>query len=301
MLAWYSLNAPTSDSNGQIPPATPAAQPHAAAPSVVLSTPPASSSPAAVSQVASAQGDTGADWTALYTSRDPYPAVIALREAKQKGTFGASLQFHMACMEATLVISRPTTAYSLDPTVPDVQVQARLQAKQEIEVRCSRWTGVDILALSQPLPGDAAGERYGRALNTIRGASAFDDSKRFRDALKEAADQGHLAEATSSVLSNVKTWRGESWKGRAREFDAARSIAEFLATSNSAAAGTDLRMLTACYRESSCQADKVSNSLSHFPAEQRPVIEALARDMAQTMRAGDVGPWLPVKTKGSTD
>ena len=227
-------------------------------------------------------------WTSGYQSRDPYPVVVALREARQKGTFAASFQLQLACIDALIAISSPPNYRAEDIAGVDEFLQARLQAKQEIEVRCSRFSGQDSLALAEPVPGDIFGERYRKALDVIFNVS---DTEREMEALSESIDQGMgPTETVLQILSSSRTWKGESWQDRPEEFDTAALIALRLASSGPSASAADLRDLTSCYRAGSCK-DFVSDALAYVPANRRQSVESLSQEMATALRAGDVSLW----------
>ena len=236
------------------------------------------------------------DLTSGYTSRDPYPMLVAFRESRQKGTFAASLEIRLACFDALLAISRAPNHFAQSAQETDVHLQARLNAKQEIEVRCSRFAGQDALDLGQPLPGDLYGDRYRQALLDLHRGT---DREGELAAISEIFSQGMAATRTAvQTLGQSQTWRGESWRDRKDEFGTATSLAIRLATSAPSAGSADLRDLRGCYMVGPCT-DFLSRSLSYFPSERRPIVEALARDMAASLRAGDVRPWQPAKATSS--
>jgi len=101
--------------------------------------------------------------------------------------------------------------------------------------------------------------------------------------------------AASLRLSAARIWRGESWQNREGDFDDAVFIARHLANPGPTATAADLRDLVGCYRGGSCK-DMISEAFAHIPADRRPIVETLARDMAASLQAGDVTPWLPPKT-----
>ena len=225
-------------------------------------------------------GKTATPWTAAYTSRDPYPTFIALREARQKGTFGAAYELHNACLQGLAAISKPPNAFG--GFAVDGQHAARLQAGQEIQVRCGRFND-DALIYAEALPGDEYGQRYRKALD------ALSEGVGGPDALAEIAAQGMAATATAR-LQTPRHWRGESWLGREQEFITAVSIAARTVT-GAPDGGVDLRDLTSCYRGSKCGVDYVQDRLRFHPADRHAAIRALAQDMAAALRAGDLKPW----------
>lgn len=228
------------------------------------------------------------DWVSVYASRDPYPTVVALWEARRKGTFAASWEIQRTCLDALIAISRQPNHRAPDAAAPDEHLGARLRAKQEIEVRCSRFSGQDTLALSQPAAGDAFGDRIRHALSTL---SEPADAKSEAEALAELFDQGLAATQTSlRLITKSRTWRGESWQDRATEFDTAAFVAVRLATSTAAAGVADLRDLVACYRGGAC-AEFFADQLRHVAPGRRQAVESLARDMATSLKAGDLAPW----------
>jgi hypothetical protein len=227
-----------------------------------------------------------------YYSRDPFPVVLALLESRKIGTFGAAHEIVLACLDALIAVSRPPNAFAGDSAVADRHLRLRLEAKQEIEVRCSRFNGQDSLAYSQPLAGDSYGERYREALN-VMGISA--DPERRASAMAELVSQGMSAtKAVTSVLKESKQWKGESWQAHESDFHAAVFLAQRLASSIGSAGTADLRDLTACYRGGPC-GDFISNSLGDLPESRRERVEALARDMAQALRVNDIEPWGVIK------
>lgn len=230
------------------------------------------------------------EWTSAYHSRDMYPAVVALWGAREKGTFAASFELRLACIDASMAISRPPNHWGSNPAGPDDHLQARLQAKQEIEVRCIRLWGQDMHTLAQPVAGDAFGDRYRQALNVL---SRGTDSKGELEVLSEMMAQGMGPTTTAlRILRKSNSWRGESWHDRKGEFSAATHLARRLATSSPSPVTADLRDLVFCYRAGSCK-DFVSEELAGVPENRRASVETLARDMATALKAGDLKPWMP--------
>jgi len=258
-----------------------------------VSTPAAPPSALPSVPINSAQDRVISDWTSAYRSRDPYPLVVALREARQKGTFAASFELAMGCLRGLLAISQPPDFLSGGRAQVDEYLDARLQAKSEIELRCTRFAGQDFHALTQPLAGDVYGVRYRQALDVLANGAA---SRRERDAVTEMVAQGMgAAHGAAGWLSEARIWKGESWQDRENEFDSAAFIARHVATAGPPALAADLRDLVGCYRGGPCKAMS-SLALSSIPEDRRPVVESLARDMAASFRANDMTPWLPPKT-----
>jgi hypothetical protein len=230
------------------------------------------------------------DWKRALTSRDPYPMVIALREARRAGSFAASHEVLGACVQALIAIGGEPSQLSPKRGAHDDLLQKRLQAKSEIEVRCSRFSGQDALPLFSPLPGDAFGERYQQALKTLgNGGSESQELS----AISEIFAQGMVPYSNAlSRFTKPKTWRGESWRDRRAEFDFAVHHALRAASSGVERSGDDLRELTDCYMGGMCGGSSLQAALEYFAVDRRPAIEALVRDMAASFAAGDLSPLL---------
>lgn len=296
LTAWSVLKS--NESHSLQDPAQPAVRSGAERPTVQREVPAAGSALPSVptglptTTETSANLSPGLDLTSAYVSRDPYPIVVALRDARQKGTFAASSQLLFACFDALLAISRAPNHFATSGSATDEHLQARLGAKQEIEVRCSRFAGSDALDLRLPLTDDSYADRYQRALGALQGGA---NKQSELAALSEIFAQGMGATRTAvRTLAASQTWRGESWRDRKEEFDTATALAMRLATPAPTGGLADLRDLRGCYMAGRCT-DFLSETLSYFPSDRRPIVESLARDMAAALRAGDVRPWQPTK------
>jgi hypothetical protein len=240
-----------------------------------------------------AQPSRKVDWKDGYTTRDPYPLAIALREAKEKGSFAASKEIVGACIQALIAIGGPPNRHSSTQDAQDPQLQARLQAKQEIEVRCSRFSGQDVHSLNFPLPGDHYGERFQQALAALNDGAGM---KREIEALMEVVGQGVVpSRAMLSTVIEARTWRGESWRDRREDFDTALNLAIRLATTSPTEGGSDIRDLTSCYFGARCGSGGLRTGLQYFPADRRVAVEALVVDMQKALQSGDLEPFLQVK------
>jgi hypothetical protein len=293
LIAWYVMqsSAVTSDAVDLLSPSGPAAF-GAADTARLAESDPAPTRPSAAVEPP-IQRPSASNWFSTFSSRDPYPTAVALYHARQRGTFAAAFELQVTCLEGLATISWPPNQLAAQPTADDEYLPARLAAKQEIEVRCSRFTGQDILALAHPVTGDTHGERYRRVLDVFAQSSRPD---RELHAVAEAFSQGMgAAKDNHPAISEAKVWRGESWRDRPQEFEWAIRLASRLATSDlEVGASSDLRDLIACYRGGQCKS-YIDNVLANFPVERRGVVENLARDMAAAMQAGDLQLFMPSK------
>jgi hypothetical protein len=224
-----------------------------------------------------------------FTSRDPYPVVAALRQANRHGTFAASYELRLACVDGLVAIGGPPNRWVAPSPEADPHLQLRFAAKQEIEIRCARFSGQDSHDLALPLPGDESGIRYKKALDTLAGSLSGVLAKPTREALSEIASQGQLARFWPE-LQESKFWRGVSWRENAPDYELAVALASQQAQVKAGTEATDLRTLVGCYKGGDCVTGPTA-FLAKIPTERRFTVEALARDMTKAFLDGDIAAW----------
>jgi hypothetical protein len=234
--------------------------------------------------------DEARSWTTGLVARDVYPAAIRLREARVKGSFAASRRLQMACLDALHAAGQPVGHYWLSAE-PDPAFDLRLLAKQEVESRCGRLNSPEFNDLAKPLPGDAYGEKFMNAALTI--TDAVRDRKLMSDAMHEYIAQGQITDLVDRFAGRLSSWKGDSWADRKPDFRAAVRVALHRATSPPPGSGQrDLRDLTYCIRGGDCKGSRVELGAT-LTGDRSAAVEALAREMEQSLRANDITPWLP--------
>jgi hypothetical protein len=234
-----------------------------------------------------------------YASRDPYPEFVALREARARGTFAASFELQRDCLRAMTIVSQPLRHDAQQIATQSANLQMRLQAKQEIEVRCGRFISQDLIQAAVPIAGDSYGDRYRRAIDFFRDHSPESDPAKAAEAMAEIAAQGMWAADNFLRRSLIEslTWRGRSWKENSAEFEVAVRIASRSASPamQSGSSVADLRDLMDCYRDANACGDYVVRQLTNVAPDRRETVVALARDMAAAFSAGDLRAWRVVQ------
>jgi hypothetical protein len=242
------------------------------------------SASAAIAPVAGRAGGPAA-WHEIYTSADPYPAVMALRQARQAGSFGASRRLALACLKANLLLEWPED-WLAARAANDANYGQRLQARDRLRARCSRFTtGPEMFEFTKPLPGDAHGEKFMAAAQALRNWSRL-SAAQFREALGEVAAQGHPDDSVTWLLARA-AWRGQSWRDSRNAFGEAVSIAQLRLRSSPGLENDDIRLLLRCYEHGVCDGGH-EGGLQRFNPETRQKILLLAADIEQGLRAGDV-------------
>lgn len=220
-------------------------------------------------------------WFRAFAAIDPYPSVIALRELRQEGSFGAAVSITTVCVEANLALTSPL--YALDKAVNDPNYQQRLQARHLLQARCTSFDGEQILILTEPLPNDPSGVRLREAKG--RFTTTLTTRHQIRQSLEELAAQGRLYDALNSLGLEAK-WRGESWRSNEEVFSHAIEIARFRTSSQPDMEAGDIRLALRCLKSGRCGG--YESMPEHFTDAMKQQTLSLAKDIEQAIRAGDV-------------
>lgn len=225
----------------------------------------------------------GADWYGGFAARDLYAEVLPLRDAKAPGSYAAAVELRSVCIDASLALLR---APPLDAN--EATLSARVSAKQELEVRCSRLLSEGLIQL-EDVAGDPWASRYREALRRTGSYPYPASAETFMQDIRELASQGQFARADAWIIASA-TWRGQSWADRRDDFSAAVRLAQWLSTASPDMGQHDIRLLVRCYRTQHCSAS-YERFNPEVPEDRRIAIRALAEDMAEAFRTGNVEAW----------
>ncbi|MDI4634439.1 hypothetical protein J7U46_15375 [Pelomonas sp. V22] len=227
-------------------------------------------------------------WAGGFTSDDPYPIIMALRNRRGPGSFGAARDIILACLPGMLASEHD--GQLMQAATRQTNYAARLQARQTFVSRCHRVTHVSGDHLER-LEDDEHGRRFIDAVVSLQHRST-ETREAWEAALREIAGQGQLVSAAPR-LKSLTNWKGESWQGAEdrADFSAAVELAALRASATPGTERSDLRLIERCYRWGDCEY-RYDAALDTLPAPRRDRVRQLAAEMEAAFRSNDLRPFL---------
>lgn len=226
-------------------------------------------------------------WFRGFTSDQPYAAILALRAARQTGSYAASRELLLPCAALNAFQhggSDPLASASRDASYP-----RRVQAKNRLTAYCSQIPGAVLVTLGDPMADDVDGSKFLAARKTL-GSFMVKSKAENRAAFEELARQGFL-QAEPGLLTFNAMWKGQSWRDSREIFSAAYEIAAFRASSTPDMAASDIRLQLRCFTSARCE-NTYESLPGGFSEDMKRKTLSLAAEMEQALRKGDVTPFL---------
>lgn len=239
--------------------------------------------PALAASAPSAASSPPPAWTSALSSAHPYADAKQLRNARQPGSFLASVAIMHACRtawaQANLGLILGPARDPLANAANDPNLAQRQQAKALISARCEPFT--QDRSMEVPLADDAYGQAAYKAIKW----RPSDGAAALVEAARVLAEQGQLHQLRSPLYR----WNGQSMREESALYGSALGLARQLATAPADNVAEDVRLLELCVRLGRCGRDtsEVWFQGSDISPERRRQIEALAQEMAQALREGD--------------
>lgn len=270
-------SAPPVQSNVSVPPAV-VELPAQSSPSSTIET-----EPNAQYSKAAPANPIKSDWFKGYSSSDAYREVVALRESRQPGAFGAGVRLLRPC--AGLNAMRSPASDPLLKSTSSTNHQMRLKAKDRLTVYCSQISGEALAAFAEPPEGDKFAAKYVEAINVLDLSMIKSKSENLA-AVDELARQGLIFAAKNYILSNLKIG-GQAQNYSREESSAAFDIAEMRVSSIAGMEAKDVRLQFRCFTGGPCD-DSYDSLSSRFSESESKRILNLASEMERAFRRGDV-------------
>lgn len=228
-------------------------------------------------------GATPAAWFDGFRTRDPYPVFAALRAAHSPGSFASASKLIEPCVKAYMYFEEIESKLVNSPMTE--QTVTRLQARDEIQLRCNRFGFPHREAqmlMFVPEPGDAPGLRYREASQVL---ALGEQADRMSWARKELIAQGR-----GDLLLNMRVpevaWRDPRMRAGGPVAQAARAWAHDQYTQMSGDATDDLRVIAACFQWGACSRQYI-DPLAKLTPDQRQLAIELGTSLLSAIHSRD--------------